>query len=448
MPNLTFDLWTYNTLHGIGPTRLKRAIAKRRRENGQRDDLDFSTFTALRGIGGTQESDKTIWHAGAYVAFEGRVHSGTGPLAENALCWSDDWTVEEKWATKTHSGEKGISPHRGWSGVVVRHETGVRGGLLDTHYISGAWSKRLTKRKAWRKVMWNQHHDLLKREVRRLLDRDDLDFVVVLGDFNRRASGYTIPGLKLASRASMLKTIDHIWISPNLHSLEVKRGPALGSDHKPVRARVRLGAPVPPKPKPDPEVVVDDRYELTTHDGKTVDRMTKQALEKAERRLGYPLTIVQGSYNQGRVSQSAGTHDGGGVVDLAPWDWERKVRVLREIGFAAWHRTPAQGPWGEHIHAVLIGNTKAAPSALRQVDAYRRGRNGLANNGLDDFWRPKTIKPYVYKAPPPPSRISVFRRAVEEALAVTMPKINSVDRPAAYRMLKEIQAALEKGPKA
>jgi hypothetical protein len=72
--------------------------------------------------------------------------------------------------------------------------------------------------------------------------------------------------------------------------------------------------------------VTDDRYELTTYGdpvAKTVDRMTAQALDKAARRLGYPLTIVQGSYHRG-VGASAGTHDGGGVVDLAPWDADRR----------------------------------------------------------------------------------------------------------------------------
>jgi hypothetical protein len=140
---------------------------------------------------------------------------------------------------------------------------------------------------------------------------------------------------------------------------------------------------------------VTDPYALTTHDGKTVDEITHQALIECERRLGYPLTIVQGCYQalDGKgndVSASAGTHDGGGVVDLAPFDWRRKVRVLREVGFAAWHRTPDQGPWGEHIHAVLIGNEKLAPSAARQVSDFLATppRDGLAGHAIDDTFHP------------------------------------------------------------
>lgn len=124
-------------------------------------------------------------------------------------------------------------------------------------------------------------------------------------------------------------------------------------------------------------------YDRTTHDGQTVDWMTKLAIERAERKLSYDLSITQGSYNGGRVSASAGTHDGGGVIDLREWDWPSKVRALRLSGFAAWYRDPAEGPWPGHIHAVLVGNRQLAPSAKRQVDSFRSGRNGLANNGLD-----------------------------------------------------------------
>lgn len=124
-------------------------------------------------------------------------------------------------------------------------------------------------------------------------------------------------------------------------------------------------------------------YDRTTHDGKTVDWLTKAALLKAERIIrSYDLSIVQGSYHRG-VGASAGTHDGGGVVDLREWDWPVKVRALRRAGFAAWHRPAIPGLWGGHIHAVLVGNRLLSNSAEDQVTDFRRGRNGLANNGPD-----------------------------------------------------------------
>lgn len=126
-----------------------------------------------------------------------------------------------------------------------------------------------------------------------------------------------------------------------------------------------------------------DPYAKTTRDGKTLDLLTLGALERAEKRLGYALTITQGSYNAGGVSASAGTHDGGGVVDLMPWDWQNKVTALRAVGFAAWYRPAIPGLWPSHIHAVLIGHGKLAPAAARQVDAYLGRRDGLKSNAPD-----------------------------------------------------------------
>lgn len=125
-------------------------------------------------------------------------------------------------------------------------------------------------------------------------------------------------------------------------------------------------------------------YDLTTHDGKTVDMITHLALLEVEQRLKYPLTITQGSYNKGGVAASAGTHDGGGVIDLAPWDYEHKVYELRRAGFFAYYRPAIKGLWPAHIHAGLIGNRKMSAGAKWQVTEYLAGRNGLATRGLDD----------------------------------------------------------------
>lgn len=142
---------------------------------------------------------------------------------------------------------------------------------------------------------------------------------------------------------------------------------------------------------------MSDAYEIVYFRGARLDRITAQALSKMEDRLGYDLTIVQGSYNAGGVSASAGTHDGGGAVDLAPADHVRKIRVAREIGFAIWYRPTIPGLWNAHIHGILIGNTRASSGALNQVSAYRNGRNGLADNGPDNFgWRPSPIPSYKF----------------------------------------------------
>ncbi len=143
----------------------------------------------------------------------------------------------------------------------------------------------------------------------------------------------------------------------------------------------------------------DDRYEITTWRGHKFDRYTIAAIEAAEAEVGYELTVMQGSYNggSGKVSASAGTHDGGGAVDFGAGPTvARDVRALRAIGFAAWHRTASEGPWGPHIHAVLIGNSAASDGAKRQVAAYKAGRNGLATDLPDNTWRPTPIPTFDY----------------------------------------------------
>lgn len=93
------------------------------------------------------------------------------------------------------------------------------------------------------------------------------------------------------------------------------------------------------------------------------------------------LDVSQGGYNKGGVAASAGTHDGGGVLDLRQYS-EPVVLLLREAGAAAWHRRPPH--FSHHTHLVLVGCPHASAGAKRQVESYRAGRDGLAMNGPDD----------------------------------------------------------------
>lgn len=124
-----------------------------------------------------------------------------------------------------------------------------------------------------------------------------------------------------------------------------------------------------------------------TYHGATMNTRTKAMLVEAEGRLGRTLSITQGSYNPGNPD-SAGTHDGGGVLDISVSGMSTSlrttvVRTLRQVGFAAWLRTPAQG-FAYHIHAVAISDTDMSPSAQHQAGDYYLGMNGLANRGPDD----------------------------------------------------------------
>ncbi len=178
-------------------------------------------------------------------------------------------------------------------------------------------------------------------------------------------------------------------------------------------------------------MLAPDPYGRTVLHGKSLDNATAAALKVAETILGYELTIIQGI---GGAAASAGTHTEGRAADLAPYDQARKVRVLRDVGFAAWYRPTLPGVWGAHIHAVLIFENREnsrglADSGWRQIGSYLSGRNGLANNAVDGTYRP--------------SPAAVFTRAEYERTFVApkpKPKRNNVMR--ARNRISEAQALL------
>ncbi|MFD8495354.1 peptidoglycan-binding protein [Amycolatopsis sp. NPDC059657] len=126
-----------------------------------------------------------------------------------------------------------------------------------------------------------------------------------------------------------------------------------------------------------------------TYHGQTLNTRTKAMLVEAERLLGFQVTLSQGSYNPGGVGASAGTHDGGGAMDIAAASMSgttrtNVVRALRKVGFAAWLRTPDQADWGYHIHAIALADPDQSSGAQHQSGDYYLGMNGLAGRGPDD----------------------------------------------------------------
>ncbi len=124
--------------------------------------------------------------------------------------------------------------------------------------------------------------------------------------------------------------------------------------------------------------------------GAVVNTRTRNMLAEAKRLLkGRKLVLDQGSYNPGGDPTSAGTHDGGGTVDISVKGMSSAtrtsvVRALRRVGFAAWVRTPRQGDWPWHIHAVAISDPDLSGQAQNQVGDHYLGMNGLANRKPDD----------------------------------------------------------------
>ncbi|GAB3149937.1 peptidoglycan-binding protein [Amycolatopsis stemonae] len=122
--------------------------------------------------------------------------------------------------------------------------------------------------------------------------------------------------------------------------------------------------------------------------GVTINTRTKAMLLEAERISGTTVSLTQGSYNPGGVDASAGTHDGGGAMDISVSGMSSTTRTnfikaLRQVGFAAWYRTPAQG-FAYHVHAEAISDPDLSSGAQHQTGDYYLGMNGLAGRGADD----------------------------------------------------------------
>ncbi|WP_432112880.1 peptidoglycan-binding protein [Streptomyces sp. S1] len=147
--------------------------------------------------------------------------------------------------------------------------------------------------------------------------------------------------------------------------------------------RLASGTTTPPPPAAPGEPAHD--YRRVTYGGKTVNQRTKVMLEAAVADFGRSITLTQGSYNRG-VSASAGTHDGGGVVDisvsgLSAAQRNELVQCLRRAGLAAWLRVPPA--FSYHIHAVAIGDKELSPAARSQIAQWAVDRDGLAARGPD-----------------------------------------------------------------
>jgi hypothetical protein len=124
-------------------------------------------------------------------------------------------------------------------------------------------------------------------------------------------------------------------------------------------------------------------------EGVQLDTRTRDMFVRLRWRLGLPLVLTQGSYSN--ATASAGTHSGGGALDIRTGDLttDQRARLVlgaRQQGFAAWLRTPSQAnpPWPYHMHGIAVGCPDLSAAARDQVADYIAGRNGLASNGPDD----------------------------------------------------------------
>lgn len=88
---------------------------------------------------------------------------------------------------RTHGGMPKVSPERGFSWVLVQRRRRPRVRpfvVVNTHYVSGAWSRSPKRDQEWRRDRWREHHAELSAFIvqQNAAGRD----AYLLGDMNRR----------------------------------------------------------------------------------------------------------------------------------------------------------------------------------------------------------------------------------------------------------------------
>ncbi|MDP3154443.1 MAG: peptidoglycan-binding protein [Archangium sp.] len=159
------------------------------------------------------------------------------------------------------------------------------------------------------------------------------------------------------------------------------------------RVQASLAKDVKALPKADWKTVAAPPadYRIVNFRGVKVNVRTRVMIERAEsymKQMGIntKLSISQGSYNTS-VSASAGTHDGGGALDIRTTGYssataDNVVKALRMAGFAGWRRG-VNDSFSPHIHAIAIGDARATQVAKNQVAEYFRGGDGLVGSARD-----------------------------------------------------------------
>jgi hypothetical protein len=165
---------------------------------------------------------------------------------------------------------------------------------------------------------------------------------------------------------------------------------------RPVLAQTPTPTPSPtPEPEPFGCLRPPDDYSRVMIGESILNARTIAMLAHAQTLYNGPIdltgiAVTQGSYNEGVIALSFGTHDAGGAVDISvrniPVDFSIRwddipplVDALRRAGFAAWYRDEADD-MTPHIHAIAIGDAELSRAAALQLDGrygYFRGFDGL-----------------------------------------------------------------------
>ena len=127
-----------------------------------------------------------------------------------------------------------------------------------------------------------------------------------------------------------------------------------------------------------------------------------QIFDRINEEMGGKLVIVQGAFmGSGGAAASAGTHNLAGCNDVRRWNLasaeaSKVINLGNRFGEIWWERTVKQG-FSPHFHNLLPNDYPLHPDARAQVEAFRRGENGLANRGPDTHARPTPFPVYLFE---------------------------------------------------
>jgi hypothetical protein len=154
---------------------------------------------------------------------------GGGAASAIPISWRvDRFTKLGEGSVRTHDGEAGVTPARyvNWVRLAIRG-TGTQLVVVNTHFISGAWSGHPE-----RQARWNRHYQVLHDKVAALRRNHPGVPVFVVGDFNRaQAMGMPDPIRWVPVAGVSGVPIDHVYAPSNIPHSSVSRQPAWGSDH-------------------------------------------------------------------------------------------------------------------------------------------------------------------------------------------------------------------------
>ncbi|MFC4492928.1 endonuclease/exonuclease/phosphatase family protein [Streptomyces ovatisporus] len=131
-------------------------------------------------------------------------------------------------AVLTHKGEARVTPSRYVTWALLEHRAKKqRFVMMNTHFISGAWSKHPERQGRWLK-----HADKLRSVIKNLHGKHPELPVFVVGDFNRPRS------LKLPGSVQYIRVkgaegtpIDQAYATRSVKNTLVERLQRFGSDH-------------------------------------------------------------------------------------------------------------------------------------------------------------------------------------------------------------------------